>query len=62
MATVTVAGVQAAYVLMDQQACLDKAVALLHQAAAGGAKIVVFPEAFIPGTPIWIDGAQSLLV
>ena len=55
MATVTVAGVQAAYVLMDQQACLDKAVALLHQAAAGGAKIVVFPEAFIPGTPIWID-------
>jgi nitrilase len=55
MATVTVAGVQAAYVLMDQQACLDKAVALLHQAAAQGAKIVVFPEAFIPGTPIWID-------
>ena len=55
MATVTVAAVQAAYVLMDQQACLDKAVALLHQAAGHGAKIVVFPEAFIPGTPIWID-------
>ena len=55
MPTVTVAGVQAAYILMDQQACVDKAVTLLHQAAAGGAKIVVFPEAYIPGTPIWID-------
>lgn len=55
MATVTVAAVQAAYILMDQQACLDKAVTLLRSAAAGGAKIVVFPEAFIPGTPLWID-------
>ncbi len=55
MASVTVAAVQAAYILMDQQACVDKAIALLHQAATGGAGIVVFPEAFIPGTPIWID-------
>ncbi len=55
MASVTVAGVQAAYILMDQQACVDKAIALVHQAATGGAGIVVFPEAFIPGTPIWID-------
>ena len=55
MATVTVAGVQAAYILMDQQACVDKVVTLLRQAVDGGARIVVFPEAFIPGTPIWID-------
>ena len=55
MADVKIAAVQAAYVLMDQQACLDKAVDLLRQAAAGGAGIVVFPEVFIPGTPIWID-------
>ena len=55
MAIATIAAVQAAYILMDQQACLDKAIALLRQAADGGAKIVVFPEAFIPGTPIWID-------
>ena len=55
MATVTVAAVQAAYILMDRQACVDKAVTLLGQAAAGGAHIVVFPEAFIPGTPVWID-------
>lgn len=55
MATVTVAAVQAAYILMDQRACLDKAITLVQQAADGGAKIAVFPEAFIPGTPIWID-------
>ena len=55
MAAVKVAAVQAAYTLMDQQACVDKAVELLHQAAAAGAGIVVFPEVFIPGTPIWID-------
>jgi nitrilase len=55
--TVKVAAVQAAYVLMDRQACLDKAVRLIHEAAAAGAGIVVFPEVFIPGTPIWIDSA-----
>lgn len=50
MAVVTIAAVQAAYVLMDQQAFVDKAVRLLSQAVDGGAGIVVFPEAFIPGT------------
>ena len=50
-----IAAVQAAYVLMDQQACLAKVQTLLSEAAAGGADIVVFPEVFIPGTPIWID-------
>ncbi len=49
------AAVQAAYVLIDQQSCVDKAVALIHEAAGGGAGIVVLPEVFIPGTPIWID-------
>ena len=55
MDTVKVAAVQAAYVLMDQKACLARTVDLLHEAAAGGAGIVVFPEVFVPGTPIWID-------
>ena len=52
---VKVAAVQAAYTLMDQKACAEKVVELTHRAAAAGAGIVVFPEAFIPGTPIWID-------
>ena len=53
-----IAAVQAAYALMDQKACVEKAVELLHRAAAEGASIVVFPEVFIPGTPIWIDSAK----
>jgi nitrilase len=55
MATVKIAAVQAAYVLMDQSATLSKSIALLERAAADGAGIVVFPEVFVPGTPIWID-------
>jgi predicted amidohydrolase len=51
MAAVTVAAVQAAYILMDQRACLDKAVTLLHQAADAGARIVVFPEVYIREHP-----------
>ena len=55
MATVTVAAVQAAYVLMDRSATLDKVEALLAEPAVRAADLVVFPEAFVPGTPIWID-------
>jgi nitrilase len=55
MPTTTIAAVQASYVLMDRDATLAKALDLLGQAAAAGAGIVVFPEVFIPGTPIWID-------
>jgi len=55
MTLVRIAAVQAAYTLMDQKACLAKAVDLLGQASAEGARIVVLPEVFIPGTPIWID-------
>lgn len=55
METVTVAAVQAAYVLMDREANLDRVEALTADAASHGAQIVVFPEAFVPGTPIWID-------
>jgi len=54
-ATATVAAVQAAYVLMDGEATLAKAETLVRQAAANGADLVAFPEAFVPGTPIWID-------
>jgi len=50
-ATVQVAVVQAASVPFDTEACVDKAVRLIGEAAAGGAKVVVFPEAFIVGYP-----------
>jgi nitrilase len=49
--TVQVAVVQAAAVPFDTEACVDKAVHLIGEAAAGGAKVILFPEAFIPGYP-----------
>jgi nitrilase len=48
---VTVAVVQAGAVLFDTDANLAKAEGLVAQAAAGGARLVVFPEAFIGGYP-----------
>jgi nitrilase len=53
--TFKVAAVQAAYVLMDREATTDKVVELIGKAAGEGAALIVFPEAFVPGTPIWID-------
>jgi nitrilase len=49
--SVRVAVVQAGAVPFDTEACVDKAVSLIGQAGAMGAKVVVFPEAFIPGYP-----------
>ena len=41
-------------VLLDREKTLDKAVDLISEAAGHGAELVVFPEAFIPGYPIWM--------
>jgi predicted amidohydrolase len=55
MSTLRVAAVQAGYVLMDREATLDRVAELTAAAAAEGARLVVFPEVFVPGTPLWID-------
>ncbi|MFD9359222.1 carbon-nitrogen hydrolase family protein [Streptomyces sp. NPDC060031] len=49
----TAAAVQAAPVYLDAAATVDKAIALIAQAAAEGAELVVFPEVFVPGYPYW---------
>ena len=49
--TVQVAVVQAGAVPFDTEACVDKAVRLIGEAAATGAKVILFPEAFITGYP-----------
>ena len=47
--TVRAAVVQAGAVPFDSAACVDKAMDLIGRAAATGARVVVFPEAFIGG-------------
>jgi len=54
MEPVKVAAVQAAPVLLDRDATIGKVVALAEKAAAEGARLVAFPEAFVPGYPDWV--------
>ena len=49
--SVRVAVVQAGSVPFDTDACVDKVVRLTADAAAKGAKLVLFPEAFVAGYP-----------
>lgn len=51
---VRVAAVHAASAYLDLDACIDKACTLIARSAEGGAKLIVFPEAFVPGYPFWI--------
>ena len=46
-----VAVVQAAPVLFDREATVEKACGLIEQAADQGARLILFPEAFIPAYP-----------
>lgn len=46
-----VAVVQDASVFLDRDASVQKTITLAREAAAKGAKLVLFPEAFIPGYP-----------
>ena len=58
MNSLRVAAVQAAPVLMDRGATIDRVAALTRTAANDGAELVVFPEACVPGPPVWIDTAR----
>jgi len=51
MTVVDVAVVQAGSVPLDAEACVDKAIRLIADAADGGAEVIVFPEAFVTGYP-----------
>lgn len=46
-----IAVIQAAPVLFNKEACLEKAVALIETCAESQAELIVFPELFIPGYP-----------
>lgn len=52
--------VQAAPEYLDLNASVDKAVGLIEQAAREGARLLAFPEVWLPGYPwwIWLDNAE----
>lgn len=50
---IRVAAIQAAPVFLNRDATVDKACALIKEASANGARVVGFPEGFIPGHPLW---------
>lgn len=49
--TCKLAVVQAAPVMFDKTACIEKALKLINECTANGAELIVFPELFIPGYP-----------
>jgi nitrilase len=52
--TTRVAAVQAAPVFLDRDATIDKIGTLTKEAAAAGARLVAFPEGFVPTYPDWV--------
>ncbi len=57
---VKVALVQCPPAFFNLPETLAKAEAIAEESAKNGAKIVVFPETWIPGYPIWLDEASKI--
>lgn len=54
MERIVAAAVQTSPVFLDREATVAKAVELTEKAAAAGARLVVFPETFVPTYPDWV--------
>jgi nitrilase len=51
--TVRVAAVQAASVFLDREASIDKACRIIREGGENGARLIGFPEGFVPAHPLW---------
>lgn len=54
LAPFRIAAAQATPVYMDRAATIDKACALIAEAGRNGARLLAFPESFVPGYPDWV--------
>lgn len=54
-----VAIVQDSPVFLNLEQSLEKACRLIQSAADQGAKLIAFPETWLPGYPVWLDFAPS---
>ncbi|MFH1169172.1 MAG: carbon-nitrogen hydrolase family protein [Chloroflexota bacterium] len=52
------AAIQASPVFLDRDATVEKACGLIEQAAAQGAALVVFPETWVSGYPVWTNAVS----
>jgi aliphatic nitrilase len=55
---IKVCAAHVAPVFLDAAATVDKAAALIAEAARSGARLIAFPESFVPGFPVWA-GVQA---
>jgi nitrilase len=53
-ASFAIAAAQLSPVFLDREATIDRACAAIAEAGRSGARLVVFPEAYVPGYPLWI--------
>src|SRR5918996_156483 len=52
--TTKVAVIQKPPILLNRTATIEGVLTSIHEAVAGGASLLIFPEAYIPGYPTWI--------
>ena len=59
MDQIAIAIIQHPPVFLNLPASVSLAVTLIQDAAADGAAMIVFPEAWLPGYPVWLDEAPG---
>jgi predicted amidohydrolase len=57
--TFLVAAAQVAPAFLDLDGCVDIACEWIARAAEQGVKVLVFPETWLPGYPVWLDSAPG---
>jgi len=60
--TMTAAIVQHTPVFLNLDASVNKAAKLIAESAGNGAGLIVFPETWLPGYPVWIDTAPEAAI